>query len=502
MTDTRSVPRSEEDPNELLAEFDELLADGSTDEALSVASTEGGSGTANVDENAPAEDLEDLEALFDTFYEEAAPEPAGEGARAEKDFDGKPVPAESPGLPMEAATEDEPPRDALPAAAAGAPLAGTPVSGDAGVKDDFILSADSERADPAKTAPAGAPLAGMPASGDAGVEVESKQPLGAGKADPAETASAQPESQPAAAEEPAEAVTADADSVVAAAEAVKEPEGTPAQSADAPGQNDDPGTGEADSSRNQKQTGAEKDDPEAAEGVFPFVPAGTSMDDPPRRTHPEPTPAAQGGSGTEGIRKLAFVAGGVMALIAAGAGLLAWEAYSDVAALNERLAGRPVSASESPSAAVEAMERRLDELSRRLEALAASEPQGSELADLRAELQAAAGRVAGLDARLEALRARVTTPDEGAAEPANAGSAGTGKWVVNLASLADQESAREELARIRGLGLDAEIAAAPADGRTWYRIRVSGFETLASAKRYARSEAAGAGFGEAWVGRQ
>lgn len=470
MTDTRSVKRSEEDPNELLADFDELLSAPASDAPFAAADDR--TGAVRAGDEAPTEGLDDLEALFDTFYEQPA---AGES--------GPKAPAASA-----AETGDS---------GAQASSAALP----AGLSEDEAAPADDGPPEvPAGAEPARATAIVEPGADGVAAEPPADENAAASESD--RMAGKEAESPKAADEAIAAAQPADENASVAPTEQAGESgelrvpavgrEGAPRAGA-GPGGNTEP-----------EQPVGEKADAEPAAEVFPFVPAGTTLDDPPRRTFSESGSSAGAASGTGGGQKPAFVAGGVIALLAAGAGLLAWEAYSGVAALNERLAthSAPASATELP-AAVAGMESSLDELSRRLDSLAASASgQEREFSGLRAEVQAAASRVAGLDARLEALRSRMATAAAGPSDEGADAASRAGKWAVNLASLADEASARGELARIRDMGIEAEIAPAPADGRTWYRIRVSGFDSAAAAKRYARSEAAGAGFGEAWVGRQ
>jgi|GEM_PF-3229520 len=58
-------------------------------------------------------------------------------------------------------------------------------------------------------------------------------------------------------------------------------------------------------------------------------------------------------------------------------------------------------------------------------------------------------------------------------------------WAVNLASLSDRETADRELERFVAAGIKATQQRVQTNGRTWYRLRVSGFNSYQEAKAYA-----------------
>ncbi len=82
-----------------------------------------------------------------------------------------------------------------------------------------------------------------------------------------------------------------------------------------------------------------------------------------------------------------------------------------------------------------------------------------------------------------------------------ASAAVTKGWVINLTSVSSAESARQELARLKQLGVDAESIRTEARGKTWYRIRVGGFDSLQEAETQSRVLADRLGIRDIWVGR-
>jgi DedD protein len=66
--------------------------------------------------------------------------------------------------------------------------------------------------------------------------------------------------------------------------------------------------------------------------------------------------------------------------------------------------------------------------------------------------------------------------------PAPARSSGTaGGWVVNLVSYTRQKSADRYVRELKRLGITAERVVAQVNGRTMHRVRITGFETRATA---------------------
>lgn len=48
-------------------------------------------------------------------------------------------------------------------------------------------------------------------------------------------------------------------------------------------------------------------------------------------------------------------------------------------------------------------------------------------------------------------------------------------WAVNLMSLGSEAAAEKQVAHFQGLGIKAEYTLIPANGKTWYRVRIAGF---------------------------
>ncbi|MGR9105298.1 MAG: SPOR domain-containing protein [Gammaproteobacteria bacterium] len=120
--------------------------------------------------------------------------------------------------------------------------------------------------------------------------------------------------------------------------------------------------------------------------------------------------------------------------------------------------------------------------------VAQSKSQGSAVADEpRGPLRDRTGPVASA-----ALPART----KGAEKPAE-----KGEWSVNLMSLAEEAVARKELEKMHNKGVSAEIKPTEVSGKTWYRIRVSGFKTKQQAQHYADSVTRKLGLASTWVTR-
>jgi cell division protein FtsN len=84
--------------------------------------------------------------------------------------------------------------------------------------------------------------------------------------------------------------------------------------------------------------------------------------------------------------------------------------------------------------------------------------------------------------------------------PAN--QAGTGDWVINLASYASKSIAARKLADFERKGIAAEQSVASVNGKTIYRVRISGFDTRKAATEQAKSVRQQLGLKETWVTRQ
>lgn len=68
--------------------------------------------------------------------------------------------------------------------------------------------------------------------------------------------------------------------------------------------------------------------------------------------------------------------------------------------------------------------------------------------------------------------------------PAAAKAAGSGGWVVNVASLTDARAASAEQARLKAAGFNVEVQTAQMNNRTWYRVRATGFSSREEAQVY------------------
>lgn len=81
---------------------------------------------------------------------------------------------------------------------------------------------------------------------------------------------------------------------------------------------------------------------------------------------------------------------------------------------------------------------------------------------------------------------------------------GPGKrgWVINLLSLSNAKTADEELARLRKMGIRADKQTVSQEGKNWYRLRVTGFDSYEGAKAYIDTVEKQTGIGSAWVGEE
>lgn len=79
---------------------------------------------------------------------------------------------------------------------------------------------------------------------------------------------------------------------------------------------------------------------------------------------------------------------------------------------------------------------------------------------------------------------------------------GTGDWVINLASYANESIAARKLADFESKGVNAEQSVASVNGRTIYRVRITGFDTRTAATVRAKSVRQRLGLKETWITRQ
>ena len=103
-------------------------------------------------------------------------------------------------------------------------------------------------------------------------------------------------------------------------------------------------------------------------------------------------------------------------------------------------------------------------------------------------------------------RTELPGPIESASEveqPASSGAADRqASWGINIVSLESEEAAIQEVERLKGLGLGAEILETSANGRAWYRVRVAGFASKDEAQQMQSTLAKEHGITGTWVNNQ
>ncbi len=118
------------------------------------------------------------------------------------------------------------------------------------------------------------------------------------------------------------------------------------------------------------------------------------------------------------------------------------------------------------------------------------------------EIDQRLGRLEGALSELSSAPPQQVAVQQPAAAPRSApAQSGTGDWVINLVSLSNEQDARTELERLRQLGIRAEVQRAQHEGRTWYRLRVTGFDSRDGATAYVDTIADKAGLQNPWVTR-
>ncbi len=75
-------------------------------------------------------------------------------------------------------------------------------------------------------------------------------------------------------------------------------------------------------------------------------------------------------------------------------------------------------------------------------------------------------------------------------------------WVINLLSVTSAKTAKEELARLRKMGIRADKQTMNKEGKSWYRLRVTGFDSYEGAKAYIETVEKQTGFSSAWVAKE
>lgn len=77
-----------------------------------------------------------------------------------------------------------------------------------------------------------------------------------------------------------------------------------------------------------------------------------------------------------------------------------------------------------------------------------------------------------------------------------------GGWVINLLSVASTKTASSELARLKKMGVSADRKEVNKGGKTWYRLRVTGYESYKEAKSAIKALEQKTGFSSSWVGKE
>lgn len=225
---------------------------------------------------------------------------------------------------------------------------------------------------------------------------------------------------------------------------------------------------------------------------------------------------AQTMAGNGKLTLVALVLAG-LAILAGGAG--AWFGYSQqgqITALGKQLAARPDQAAGADAKQFRQLQQELGQLNQRVNELALlmegpmshiRESNQRELESIFSRLDELDKSLSKLDQRLAAQAAKLAPaaakPAAQSAKPSPqpAAKPASGQWVVNLASLTDAKSAEAELADLHKQGINASRQVVEMSGRTWYRLRVTGFASKAEAEAY------GAGLKDKlglkpWVARQ
>lgn len=79
---------------------------------------------------------------------------------------------------------------------------------------------------------------------------------------------------------------------------------------------------------------------------------------------------------------------------------------------------------------------------------------------------------------------------------------GRGPWVVNLTSLSHATAANNEVARLKELGIRAEVIKIETQGKTWYRIRVPGFASAEKAERQRKILTGQLNIQDTWISKR
>jgi len=74
-----------------------------------------------------------------------------------------------------------------------------------------------------------------------------------------------------------------------------------------------------------------------------------------------------------------------------------------------------------------------------------------------------------------------------------------GKWAINLASYVNEKTAARNMGSFQKKGVAAEMVSATVNGRTIYRVRIAGFDTMAAAKAMAPTVKRQLDLEETWI---
>ncbi len=83
----------------------------------------------------------------------------------------------------------------------------------------------------------------------------------------------------------------------------------------------------------------------------------------------------------------------------------------------------------------------------------------------------------------------------------SANKSAAGGWILQVAAAAGPVEAEREAKKLRGAGYMPEIAAAEVKGRTWHRVRITGFASAADARKAAEAIKAKLGYTNVWIAR-
>ena len=251
-------------------------------------------------------------------------------------------------------------------------------------------------------------------------------------------------------------------------------------------------------------------EPDESGAAVAAAAAAASAPEPPQ---PPPAPAPEVPLASEepvprdgGAKAIVVPALAVLALAAAiGSGVFSYAVEGRVASLAATVRVLQEDRTATPAASA-ALQGEVDRLDARIQELATLvEGPMSHLNDSRQEavgrLQA---RVEELEGRLSGVREAISAVQQRVGRLAESGGAGQspgGAWSVNLASFRNEDAADQALGELRASGVRAEKQRVTSDGRTWYRLRVTGFGSQREAEAYGRKVEAETGMRDTWVSK-